>query len=67
DHPLDMPWTIGAWSDHAQLWLENAILDEMRVSDEALEPEELGFFNQFSPVEPMDKLTTTWADVKVSG
>jgi hypothetical protein len=37
----------------------------MRVSDEALEPEELGFFNQFSPVEPMDKLATTWADVKM--
>ncbi len=66
DHPLDSPWTIGAWSTFAQYWLENAILDEMRVSDEALEPEELGFFNQFSPVEPNGKLTTTWADVKAS-
>jgi hypothetical protein len=37
----------------------------MRISDEAVEPEELGFFNQFSPVEPAGKLASTWARVKV--
>ncbi len=61
------PWTIGAWSDKSQYWLEDVVLDEMRISNEALEPEELGFFNRFSPVEPAGKLTTTWADVKADG
>jgi hypothetical protein len=64
DHPLDSPWTIGAWSTHSQYFLENATLDELRVSDEALEPEELGFFNQFSPVEFAGKSATTWGYVK---
>jgi len=65
DHPTDSPWTMGAWGTHDQYFLEDAIVDEMRISDEAVEPEELGFFNQFSPVEPLDKLTSTWARVKV--
>ena len=64
DHPTDMPWTMGAWSTHDQLFLEDAIVDEMRILDEAVEPEELGFFNQFSPVEPADKLTSMWGSVK---
>lgn len=64
DHPLDMPWTIGAWSEPRQYYLENATLDEMRVSDEALEPEELGFSNKFSAVQPVDKLAVCWGEVK---
>jgi hypothetical protein len=57
-------WTIGAWSTKTQYWLEDVVLDELRVSNEALEPEELGFFNRFSPVEPKGKLVSTWAGVK---
>ncbi len=57
------PWTIGAWSTHAQYFLE-ATLDELRISDEALEPEELGFFNRFSPVEPQGKLCECWGEIK---
>ena len=59
------PWTIGAWSTHDQLWLEDVILDEFRVLNEALEPEELGFFNRFSPMEPAGKLAVTWAHIKI--
>lgn len=66
DHPTDSPWTIGAWSTHDQYWLEDAIIDEMRVSDEAVEPEDLGFFVQHFAVEPMGKLTNTWAGVKTA-
>lgn len=57
-------WTIGAWSTHDQLWLEDVVLDEFRVLNEALEPEELGFFNKFSPVDPGGKLTNTWGQIK---
>ena len=64
DHPEDSPWTIGSWSTQDQMFLENATLDEMRISDEALEPEELGFFNRFSPVEPQDKLSACWGEIK---
>jgi hypothetical protein len=64
DHPLDMPWTIGAWSTQDDLFLQDATLDEMRISDEALEPQELGFFNRFSPVEPKGKLSVCWGKVK---
>ncbi len=64
DHPLDMPWTIGAWSNPRQYYLESATIDEMRVSDEALEPEGLGFFNKFSAVQPGEKLAVCWGEVK---
>jgi hypothetical protein len=64
DHPLDMPWTIGAWSTHSQYFLQDATVDEMRISDEALEPEELGFFERFSPVKPLGKLPERWGKVK---
>ena len=64
DHPEDSPWTIGAWSEPKQYFLENAILDEMRVSNEAVEPEELGFFARFSPVEPQGKLSSCWGEIK---
>jgi hypothetical protein len=66
DHPTDSPWTIGAWSTHDQYWLEDATIDEMRISDEAVEPEDLGFFVQHFTVEPMGKLTNTWAGVKTA-
>ena len=66
DHPADSPWTIGAWSTHDQYWLEDATIDEMRVSDEAVEPEDLGFFVQHFAVGPMGKLTNTWASVKTA-
>lgn len=65
DHPEDSPWTIGAWSNPKQYFLENAILDEIRISDEALEPEQLGFFNKFSPVEPQGRLFALWAGIKM--
>lgn len=58
------PWTIGAWSTHDQFFLEGVTLDEMRVLNEALPPEQLGFFNRFSPVEPAGKLAVTWAEIK---
>ncbi len=64
DHPDDSPWTIGAWSTQDSYFLDNATIDEMRISDEALEPEELGFFNRFSPVEPQDKLLACWGRIK---
>jgi len=64
DHPPDSPWTIGAWSEPKQYFLENAILDEIRISDEALEPEQLGFFGRFSPVEPQGKLPACWGNIK---
>jgi len=66
DHPEDSPWTIGAWSTQDQHFLENATIDEMRVSDEAVEPEELGFHIQLFSVEPVGKLTNTWAGVKTA-
>jgi hypothetical protein len=64
DHPLDMPWTIGSWSTHDQTFLENATLDEMRISDNALDPENFGFSSRLSPVEPHGKLSTCWAEIK---
>lgn len=66
DHPANMPWTIGAWSEPRQYYLENATIDEMRISDEAIKPEELGFFNRFSSaaVEPGGKLATCWGELK---
>jgi len=64
DHPADSPWTIGAWSTQDQYFLENATIDEMRISNEALEPEDLGFFTRFSPVEPQGKLSSCWGEVK---
>jgi hypothetical protein len=64
DHPLDTPWTIGAWSTHGQYFLQDATVDEMRISDEALEPEELGFFGRFSPVDPQGKLSGRWGRIK---
>ena len=63
-HPLDSPWTIGAWSSQDKYFLENATLDELRVLDEAVEPEDLGFFSRFSPVEPQGKLTASWGALK---
>jgi len=56
-------WTIGAWSTHDQLFLE-AILDEVRVSDEALPPKQLGYHNRFSAVEPSGKLAVVWGKMK---
>ncbi len=56
-------WTIGAWSTQEKYFLE-ATLDELRISNEALEPEELGFFSRFSPVEPQGKLCECWGKVK---
>lgn len=64
DHPTDSPWTMGSWSTHDNNFLENATLDEMRILDEALEPEKLGFFNRFSTVKPHGRLCICWADVK---
>ena len=66
DHPEDSPWTIGAWSTQDSYFLDNATIDEMRISDEALEPEELGFFTRFSPVEPQGKLSACWGEIKGS-
>ena len=63
DHPQDMPWTIGAWSTQDQYFLE-ATLDEMRISDEALAPEELGFFGTITTVEPQGKLPVCWSRIK---
>ena len=57
-------WTIGAPEARDQMFLESAVLDELRVLNEALPPEELGFFNRFSAVKPTGKLTTSWANVK---
>ena len=57
------PWTIGAWSTHDQYFLE-AILDEMRVLNEALPLEQLGFHNRFSAVEPGGKLSVVWGKMK---
>ena len=59
----DDAWTIGAWSTQEQYFLE-ATLDELRVLNEALSPEKLGFFNRFSPVESTNKLVSTWASLK---
>jgi len=64
DHPTDMPWTIGAWSSPRQYYLENATLDEMRVSDKALSSKELGFFERFSSVEGQSKLYEYWGSIK---
>jgi len=44
--------------------LEDVVLDEFRVSNEALELEGLGFFNRFSLVEPGGNATTTWGETK---
>ena len=60
----DDSWTIGAWSTQDQYFLEDVTLDEMRVLNEALPPEELGFSNRFSPVEPAGKLALTWGSIK---
>ena len=57
-------WTIGAPEARDQMFLESAALDELRVLNEALPPEELGFFNRFSDVKPTGKLATAWASVK---
>ena len=69
DHPTDMPWTIGAWSTHDQLFLENAVLDEMRVSDEAVPAAELGFsvgsFGSSASVKPDGKLSECWGGIKL--
>ena len=46
------------------MFLESTALDELRVLNEALPPEELGFFNRFSAVKPTGKLTIAWAKVK---
>jgi hypothetical protein len=64
DHPTDSAWAIGAWSTFDQYWLENATLDEMRVLDEALAPGDLGFFGSVTPVEPQEKLSTSWGRIK---
>jgi hypothetical protein len=64
DHPTDSPWTIGAWSTHDQYFLENATLDEIRVSDEALPAGELGFFGSVTLVEPQGKLPVSWGRMK---
>ena len=70
DHPTDSPWTIGAWSTHDQYWLENAILDEMRVSDEALPSAELGSsvgsFGSSASVKPEGKLSECWGRIKLN-
>jgi len=64
DHPTDSPWTIGAWSTHDQYFLENATLDEMRISDEALPAGQLGYFSSVTPVEPQGKLPVSWGSMK---
>jgi len=68
DHPTDNPWTIGAWSTHDQLFLENATLDEVRVSDEAVPPARLGFaagsFASSTSVKPAGKLSECWGGIK---
>jgi hypothetical protein len=64
DHPTDSPWTIGAWSTQDQRFLVNGTLDEMRISDEALESGELGFFADITPVEPQKKLSECWGRIK---
>jgi len=60
----ETPWTIGAWSEPKQYFLENVTLDEMRVLNEALPSKELGFFNRFSAVKLTGKLANTWASIK---
>ena len=47
-------WTIGAWSTQNRSFLEGVSLDEMRVLDEALPAEALGFFNRLSQSELAD-------------
>ncbi len=64
DHPDDSPWIIGAWSTQDQMFLENAILDEMRVLDEALPAGELGFFGSVTSVNPGGKLSVCWSAIK---
>jgi hypothetical protein len=62
-HPEDSPWVIGAWSTQDQYFLE-ATLDELRVSDEALPANELGFFGSVTPVESKGKLYECWGKIK---
>lgn len=64
DHPTDTPWTIGAWSTQDQMFLEATALDEMRILDEALPAGELGFFGSVTPVEPQEKLSACWGEIK---
>lgn len=68
DHPTDSPWTIGAWSTHTQYFLENATLDELRVSDEAVPAAQLGFaagsFASSTSVKPAGKLSECWGGIK---
>ena len=70
DHPTDSPWTIGAWSTHDQYFLENATLDELRVSDEALPSAQLGFavgsLAVSASVKPAGKLSECWGGIKIS-
>jgi len=60
----ETPWTIGAWSEPKQYFLENVTLDEMRVLNEALPPGELGFSNRFSAVKLAGKLANMWSSIK---
>jgi hypothetical protein len=64
--PSTNNWVIGAWSTMTQYFLEGVTLDEMRISNEALPGDKLGFFIEPAAVKSGGKLTTTWAGVKVS-
>ena len=63
DHPTDTPWTIGAWSTQNQYFLEGT-LDEVRILNEALDAQDLGFFGSAAPVESKEKLPSCWGRIK---
>ena len=60
------PWVIGADTAKDKSFLTDGTLDEMRIWNEVLPAEELGFFMDAgrAAVEPSGKLATTWAELK---
>lgn len=56
---------VGSWGDRGQKF--NGIIDEVQVWDRALTENEIKESMEdliASPVEPLDKLATTWGDIK---
>lgn len=59
------PIYVGSWGAAApEIDCFHGYIDELRYSDEVLEPKRLGFWSSFSTVTPKDKLSTVWGEMK---
>ena len=59
------PIYVGSWGPGStEIDAFHGYIDELRFSDEVLEPDELGFSGTLLDVYPERKLTTRWATLK---